>query len=175
MLWFHPLLFFLCVTLIWCFLWAALCSSDYDDWRPALASLLQPIPFPKEWVMLSLALSLSLFPHKTIALILYIFFVVELIQFVCNTYILRRSKCVMGGVSLTGVKESGRLLTWLSRSWALQGDGVCWVCGAHSTWELSVIGPAGQGLIMFLIQSPVVATGGELTCAHMLIWAFRPH
>lgn len=24
--------------------------SDYDDWRPALASLLQPIPFPKEWV-----------------------------------------------------------------------------------------------------------------------------
>lgn len=22
--------------------------SDYDDWRPALASLLQPIPFPKE-------------------------------------------------------------------------------------------------------------------------------
>lgn len=25
--------------------------SDYDDWRPALASLLQPIPFPKEWVI----------------------------------------------------------------------------------------------------------------------------
>lgn len=25
--------------------------SDYDDWRPALASLLQPIPFPKEWVV----------------------------------------------------------------------------------------------------------------------------
>uniref|UniRef100_A0A3Q3QJS2 PH domain-containing protein n=1 Tax=Monopterus albus TaxID=43700 RepID=A0A3Q3QJS2_MONAL len=24
--------------------------SDYDDWRPALASLLQPIPFPKEYV-----------------------------------------------------------------------------------------------------------------------------
>eukprot|EP00066_Takifugu_rubripes_P026360 XP_011615626.1 PREDICTED: C-Maf-inducing protein [Takifugu rubripes] len=23
-------------------------ESDYDDWRPALASLLQPIPFPKE-------------------------------------------------------------------------------------------------------------------------------
>lgn len=22
--------------------------SDYDDWRPSLASLLQPIPFPKE-------------------------------------------------------------------------------------------------------------------------------
>jgi len=26
----------------------SLCRSDYDDWRPALASLLQPIPFPKE-------------------------------------------------------------------------------------------------------------------------------
>uniref|UniRef100_A0A8C2X017 C-Maf-inducing protein n=1 Tax=Cyclopterus lumpus TaxID=8103 RepID=A0A8C2X017_CYCLU len=24
--------------------------SDYDDWRPALASLLQPIPFPKEFM-----------------------------------------------------------------------------------------------------------------------------
>lgn len=30
------------------FLWLSVCSSDYDDWRPALASLLQPIPFPKE-------------------------------------------------------------------------------------------------------------------------------
>ena len=26
----------------------SLSRSDYDDWRPSLASLLQPIPFPKE-------------------------------------------------------------------------------------------------------------------------------
>lgn len=65
-----------------------------------------------------------------------------------------------GGVGLAGVKESGGLLTWLSRSWALQRDGVGWVYGAHSTWEHSVIGSAGRGLIMCLIQSPDVATGG---------------
>ncbi|KAJ8281224.1 hypothetical protein GJAV_G00065000 [Gymnothorax javanicus] len=31
-----------------CFVLILKMLSDYDDWRPALASLLQPIPFPKE-------------------------------------------------------------------------------------------------------------------------------
>ncbi|XP_072573929.1 C-Maf-inducing protein-like [Paramormyrops kingsleyae] len=31
-----------------CFVLILKILSDYDDWRPALASLLQPIPFPKE-------------------------------------------------------------------------------------------------------------------------------
>lgn len=37
------------------------CRSDYDDWKPALASLLQPIPFPKEWVSTQLLENFSLF------------------------------------------------------------------------------------------------------------------
>lgn len=45
----------------WACIWFSLPSfsptgrSDYDDWKPALASLLQPIPFPKEWVFTRLA------------------------------------------------------------------------------------------------------------------------
>lgn len=42
---------FLCVT------FQLSIRSDYDDWRPALASLLQPIPFPKEWVFSTTFLS----------------------------------------------------------------------------------------------------------------------
>ncbi|XP_073706297.1 C-Maf-inducing protein [Garra rufa] len=35
-------------TVLGCFALILKMLSDYDDWRPALASLLQPIPFPKE-------------------------------------------------------------------------------------------------------------------------------
>lgn len=45
--------------------------SDYDDWRPALASLLQPIPFPKEWVFTRTFLS----SHSNCICILFIYLV----------------------------------------------------------------------------------------------------
>lgn len=58
----------LSVYLLFCPPFESTFRSDYDDWKPALASLLQPIPFPKEWVFTQLHVNSS-----ALALLVFLF------------------------------------------------------------------------------------------------------
>jgi len=46
--------------------WVLLCRCEYDDWRLQVACMLQPIPFPEQYVLLRLQFCITLLHYVRI-------------------------------------------------------------------------------------------------------------